>query len=175
MSLQHHLETGSTHVCRAWSIERRDGVVLGFTDHDRDLIFGGVTYAAETGLSALALQQVSGLAPDNTEAMGALDSDLIRAEDIDAGLFDGAEVLAWLVQWDAPENRRLEFRGQIGSVTRQGAAFNAELRGQTDALSQPGGEVFHNSKFPHIPGSDFMMAVPKSGDVNDGGSRFRSV
>jgi hypothetical protein len=30
-----HLASGSTTVCRAWTVLRRDGVVLGFTDHDR--------------------------------------------------------------------------------------------------------------------------------------------
>jgi hypothetical protein len=32
-----------------WKISRRDGVVLGFTDHVRDLEVGGVTYKAASG------------------------------------------------------------------------------------------------------------------------------
>jgi len=41
-----HLETGFTTVCRCWSILRTDGVKLGFTDHDVDLVFDGLTYRA---------------------------------------------------------------------------------------------------------------------------------
>ncbi len=59
--LQAHLETGLTTVAHAWAIERKDGVILGFTDHDRDLSFDGATYRADTGLSALSLAQSTGL------------------------------------------------------------------------------------------------------------------
>ena len=47
-----HLEGGATTLCHAWKLLRRDGAVLGFTDHDRDLAFGGTTFAARTGLDA---------------------------------------------------------------------------------------------------------------------------
>ena len=40
--LKAHLETGLTTIAHAWAIERKDGIVLGFTDHDRDLSFDGV-------------------------------------------------------------------------------------------------------------------------------------
>ena len=69
---QAHLSSGHTTLARCWQVVRKDGVVLGFTDHDRDLSFDGVTYRADTGLSALSLAQSTGLSVDNTEAIGAL-------------------------------------------------------------------------------------------------------
>jgi hypothetical protein len=33
-------------LCRCWSLTRRDGLVLGFTDHDRALAFDGIGFAA---------------------------------------------------------------------------------------------------------------------------------
>jgi uncharacterized phage protein (TIGR02218 family) len=141
-SLLHaHLETGTTTVARAWSVTRRDGGVLGFTDHDRDLFFDGVTYRADTGLSARAIQQSTGLAVDNTEALGALSATAIREEDIVAGRYDGAEGLSWLVNWADTAARKLIFRGHIGDMRRQGGAFHAELRGLTDVLNRPMGRV----------------------------------
>ena len=71
-ALAAHLATGTTTVCHAWAITRGDGVVLGFTDHDRDLSFDGVDFRAGTGLTAMALQQETGLSVDNSEAIGAL-------------------------------------------------------------------------------------------------------
>jgi uncharacterized phage protein (TIGR02218 family) len=70
--LQAHLDTGATTLCRCWKLVRRDGEVRGFTDHDRDLAFDGVTYLANTGLDAAALQQTTGLSVDNSQAVGAL-------------------------------------------------------------------------------------------------------
>ena len=87
-----HLKTGATTICRAWSVRRRDGVINGFTDHDRDLEFGGLTYRADTGMTAGALQQATGLSVDNTDAIGVLSDDALREDDIKAGRFDGAEV-----------------------------------------------------------------------------------
>ena len=50
--LRAHLEGGLTTVAHAWAITRKDGVVLGFTDHDRELRFDGISFRADTGLSA---------------------------------------------------------------------------------------------------------------------------
>ena len=61
-----HLATGATTICRAWAVTRKDQRVLGFTDHDGDLEFGGIVFRANTGLSARALQLATGLSVDNT-------------------------------------------------------------------------------------------------------------
>lgn len=140
--LQAHLQSGITSVSRCWAVIRRDGVALGFTDHDVDISFDGIDFLANTGLSARALQQTTGLAVDNTEALGALNSDMIREDDIAAGRYDGAEVLAWLVNWETPSERLLQFRGTIGELTRGDGAFQAELRGLTEALNQPQGRTY---------------------------------
>lgn len=142
MSIEQHLAGGVTTVCRAWSVERRDGVTLGFTDHDRSLTFEGVAFRADTGLSARAFEQSTGLAVDNTEAVGVLSDDAIREDDIRAGHYDGAKITLWLVNWAAPEERRLVFRGSLGEMERQGKLFRAELRGLAEALNQSHGRVY---------------------------------
>lgn len=140
--LKAHLATGATSVCHAWRIARGDGVVMGFTDHDRELRFDGVVFRADSGLSALALQQGTGLSVDNTEAVGALSDGAIRETDIEAGRFDGAELTAWLVNWAAVDERQVVFRGTLGEIRRAGGAFRAELRGLTEALNRPAGRVY---------------------------------
>lgn len=142
VDLAAHLATGVTTLARAWAILRRDGVTLGFTDHDRDLTFDGITFRPETGLTAQALQQTTGLSIDNTEALGALTAAGLTETDIEAGRFDGAEVRSWLLNWAAPDQRWLQFRGTIGEITRIDGAFKAELRGLTEALNRPLGRVF---------------------------------
>jgi hypothetical protein len=81
-ALYAHLATGVTSVCRAWTVRRKDGVMLGFTDHDRDLVVDGVACRADTGLTARALQQTTGLSVDNTEAFGALSAAAITEADL---------------------------------------------------------------------------------------------
>ncbi len=83
-----HAASGLTTLCRAWAITRADGEAYGFTDHDRDFNFEGVTFRADTGLTAAALAQSTGLSVDNTEALGALTDAAVREDDIEAGRFD---------------------------------------------------------------------------------------
>ncbi|MDT8326178.1 MAG: DUF2163 domain-containing protein [Roseovarius sp.] len=144
-ALEAHLGTGVTTTCRCWALSRRDGGVMGFTDHDNALVFDGITFRPDTGLSALALQQSTGLSVDNTEALGALSDAAIREDEIEAGRYDGAEVRAWLVNWANVAARQLQFRGKIGELKRAGGAFEAELRGLTDALNVPLGRVYQKS------------------------------
>ncbi len=140
--LQAHLDGGATTLCRCWAVVRRDGAAFGFTDHDRPLAFGGHTFRPDSGMSAAAIQAGTGLAVDSSEAVGVLSDAAIGEADILAGRFDGAEVTAWLVNWRAPDQRRLLFRGSLGEVTRGAGAFRAELRSLAEGLNQPLGRVY---------------------------------
>lgn len=141
-AFQAHLSGGHTTFCNAWAITRKDGVQFTFTDHDLDLEFDGMRFRADTGLSANAVAQSTGLAVDNTEAIGALSDAAIREDEIEQGRFDGAEVRSWLVNWADPDQRWEQFRGSIGELHRADGVFRAELRGLTEALNRPLGRVF---------------------------------
>jgi uncharacterized phage protein (TIGR02218 family) len=134
-ALHAHLSTGCTTVCRAWTVVRQDGLALGFTDHDRDLVIEGITCRANTGMTARALQQTTGLSVDNSEAVGALSDEAITEADILAGRFDGAVVRSFLVNWSVPEEFLEQFRGSFGEIARSGGAFRAELRALSEALN----------------------------------------
>ena len=142
-AMKAHLAGGATTLARCFAVTRKDGLVLGFTDHDRDLNFDGITFRADSGLTAKAIQQATGLSVDNSEAFGALRSTAITEADILAGRYDGAEVRAWLVNWADPAVRVLQFRGTLGEIVRSGGAFTAELRGLSEALNQPVGLIYH--------------------------------
>lgn len=141
-ALEVHLATGLTTVCRCWRVERRDGVVMGFTDHDAALAFEGVAFRPGAGMSAGALALGTGLAVDNGEAMGVLSAESISAADLEAGRYDGAAVSVWLVNWENVAARQLLFAGRIGEVRRGGGAFHAELRGLSEALNRAGGRAY---------------------------------
>lgn len=143
-ALEQHLKAGSTTVCRAWLVRRKDGVTLGFTDHDCDLIFDGVQFAARSGLTAGALEKTTGLAVDNTEVSGALSAESVSEKDILAGRYDGAEVTTFLVNWAKVEERAILFRGTFGEMTRSQGAFRVELRGLTEGLNVKTGRIYHS-------------------------------
>jgi uncharacterized phage protein (TIGR02218 family) len=117
-------------------------VVQGFTDHDRDLSFDGVTYEAVSGFTASQIESGLGLAVDNLTLSGALSSAALNEADLAAGLYDNAAVRIWRVNWAQPDQRVLMRSGTLGEVTRSGGAFQAEIRGLAQALNQPVGRAF---------------------------------
>jgi len=96
-NLAAHLTEGATTLCYCWRLIRRDGTAFGFTDHDRDISFGGTTYAARSGLEAAEATAELGFAVGGGEVAGALVSAGLTEDDISSGLYDDASVETWLV------------------------------------------------------------------------------
>ena len=140
--LLEHLSSGTTSTCRCWLVERSDGWRRGFTDHDCDLLFDGVSFSASTGFTAGALEMTTGLSVNNTETIGAISDAAITEEDIESGRFDGASITCWIVNWNNPDERVIRFKGSVGEIRRDDDTFTAELLGQTDKLNQPQGRAY---------------------------------
>lgn len=121
-----------------WRIERRDGVAVGLTSHDRDLVVGGMTYQAAPGMTPSAVRAGIGLDGGDSDVAGALTSDALTERDLMAGRWDGAALELRLTEWEAPGALWLLLaRGTIGAVARTGAAFTAELIGAAAVLGAP--------------------------------------
>lgn len=140
-----HLASGVTTLCWCWRLTRRDGVRLGFTDHDRDLVFDGTTFEAAAGFTASEMRDAVGLAVDNMEVESALSSARLEEDDIVAGLYDDAAVEIFRVNWHSPDQRVLMRAGTLGEVRRSGIAFAAEVRGLSHYLQQPLGRLYQFS------------------------------
>ncbi|OAN53553.1 MULTISPECIES: DUF2163 domain-containing protein [unclassified Sphingobium] len=121
-----------------WRIERRDGVTIGLTSHDRDLEMGGLTYRAAPGMTPSAVRSGIGLDGDDSDVAGALSSDAISESDLMAGRWDGAALELRLTQWEEPGALWLLLAaGEIGAVSRKGSSFSAELIGAAAVLGAP--------------------------------------
>lgn len=140
--MEAHVASGATTLCWCWRLARRDGTVQGFTDHDRDLTFGGTTYEASAGFTASEIRDTVGLSVDNLEVSSAITSERLAEDDLSAGLYDNADVEIYRVNWMAPEDHVLMRKGNLGEVKRSGAAFAAEVRGLAHHLQQTKGRVF---------------------------------
>ena len=126
-ALAAHLATGATTLAWCWRLTRRDGVVQGFTDHDRALTFDGTTFEAAAGFTASEIKDQIGLSVDNLEVSGALTSDHLDEADLSAGLYDDARVEIFRVNWADSAQRVLMRSGSLGEVRRSGSAFAAEV------------------------------------------------
>jgi len=140
--LREHLDGGTTTLCHCWKIATVGGDVMGFTDHDRDLVVDGVTFETQAGFTASEIESSLGLSVDNLDAAGALNSERLSEERLRAGDFDNASVEIWRVNWQDVSQRILLRKGHLGEVTHGGLGFTAEVRGLAHLLNQPRGRVF---------------------------------
>ena len=141
-ALQAHLDDGTTTLAWCWRIIRADGVVFGFTDHDRTLTFEGTEFEPESGFAASEIRAGSDLSVDAQDAEGVLSSDRITETDILDGRWDAAEVELWRVNWADTSQRVLMRRGAVGQIRRGRMAFVAEVRSLAHVLGQTVGRTF---------------------------------
>jgi uncharacterized phage protein (TIGR02218 family) len=131
------LDRTLTSIAFCWRLERRDGVAIGFTSHDRELDMGGLVYRAAPGMTPSAISVSDGFEVDTLDITGALSADAITPEDLAAGRWDGAAVRLFAVDWSDPGGEALPLvRGALGDVGIQDGRFSAELKGPTALLEK---------------------------------------
>ncbi|MBL4871006.1 MAG: DUF2163 domain-containing protein [Robiginitomaculum sp.] len=118
-NFQTHIEQDCTTLCWAWRLVRNDGQVLGFTDHDRDIEIEGQFYQAEAGFSPSDIEQRLGFSLDNSAVLGALSSAHITKADIDAGVYGGALIEMYRVNWNDPNIFAHIWSGYLGDITQR--------------------------------------------------------
>jgi len=126
-----------TTLALCWRVERRDGVAIGLTDHDRDLVVDGLAHRAAPGMTPSAIVRSDGLDADTMDIAGALTSAAIGEADLLAGRWDGARVMLFAIDWSGSGGRVDLGEGTIGAVETKDGAFTAELAGPAAALDRP--------------------------------------
>ncbi|MDG2534473.1 DUF2163 domain-containing protein [Sphingomonas sp. HITSZ_GF] len=130
------LDENLTTLALCWRIERRDGVTIGLTAHDRDLLWDGLAHRAAPGMTPSAIMRGAGIDPASMDVTGALTSDAISEADLLAGRWDGARVALFACDWTDPARQVALGEGTIGAVETRDGMLTAELRGAMAALER---------------------------------------
>lgn len=164
-----HLKSGATTLATCWILRRKDGLVLGFTDHDRTLDLDGVSCEPVSGMTGTELRQSSGFDADDQEVAGALTSDRLTEADLLSGRYDGARIETWRVNW-ADTSQKAHLRtGYMGEIRRTDQAFEAEIRGFSAAMEQRQGRIFQY-------GCDAQLGDSRCGlDLSSAGRRTEAT
>lgn len=141
--LRDHLNGSVITVATLWRIQRLDGRIFTFTDHDQPITYIGEEYEAATGYSPSAIRSSAALDVDNMEVDGVITSATITDEDLLAGLWDFAAFKISRVNYrDLSMGEEVLRVGTIGNVKTGKSSFNAELRGITQPLQQATGRIY---------------------------------
>lgn len=143
--LQARLDSGATTLCWCWRVTRADGAVFGFTENDRDLDVNGETYAAATGFVPGTLDQAAGLAAGQASLAGILDAASLSEADLSRGVWDGASVELYRVDWSDPSLFVRVWTGELGEVRRGEKGFEADLTGPAHRLDRTIGRIYSRS------------------------------
>ena len=147
-NLRSHVQGTTTTLAMCWLIERADGEVYAFTEHDQPLTFaldGGTTYTyrPESAFVRSDIQTASQLSVSNMDVEGvaieehSLSFPLILEDDIRAGLFDYADLWIFLVNWsDLSQGDLPYFRGKLGEFQIEDGRFRFEVRSLTQQLTK---------------------------------------
>lgn len=126
--------------CQMWSIRRRDGQVLRFTSHDRDLSWRAATWSACDSLidSAASASGELGSSGDVT-LEGIISAAAISEQDLYGGLYDDAFVEVWIYDWGGDNIIPVRIAaGWIGEVSQGEKGFTASVMGPSMRLDQNG-------------------------------------
>ena len=152
--LRSHVRGTTTTLVMCWLIERADGEVYAFTEHDQALTFaldGGTshTYRPESAFVRSDISTSSQLSVSNMDVEGvaveehALSFPLMLEPDIRAGLFDYADLWVFLVNWsDLTQGDLPYFRGKLGEFQIEDGRFRFEVRSLTQQLTKRLTEVY---------------------------------
>ena len=136
------LGEGVTTLCMCWKLIRKDGVIIGFTDHDEDLLLDQIVYSARKGLESSQSESILGLSTTGLELSGVLNAASLKENDLSNGLYDEATLETWLVNWRDPTQRLLLDMGVLGEVTLTESLYAVEVRGLVSAFDQVRGRLY---------------------------------
>lgn len=142
-------KTPST-ICWCWLITRQDGGQLGFTSLDIPIQINNVTYYGTTGFNPGAAQQSQGIEKVDSQTLkGILDRSGISKADLDSGIYDGAQVRKFLVDYTnlpsslvlyPPKHRELPF-SFVGSKKQTNLGYELQTKDLISKLENKIGTV----------------------------------
>ena len=140
-----------TTLAWCWRMQLRDGTILGFTSHDKNLLIGGITYEASSGFIPTSVDTTKDLSVDNLDVEGFLDTNTLDPQDLLLGRYDFASILFFVCNWqDLTDPMLVLRRGTLGRITKKSNTFSAEVRGMLEAYQQRKGELFQKTCRAHL-------------------------
>jgi uncharacterized phage protein (TIGR02218 family) len=146
-ALNIHLASEVTTLATCWKLTRKDVLVMGFTDHERDILYNSVNYLAESGFTPSAVSNNSELAVDNLDVEGVIDSSVIAEKDLQAGLlYDYAKIEIFMLNYKDVSQGYINLRtGWLGEMKFSKNKFVIEVRGLMQSLTKGIGELYSSS------------------------------
>jgi uncharacterized phage protein (TIGR02218 family) len=125
-----------TYFAHALRLERHDGQVFGFTEHDMPAAMD-VVYTEDQGLTATSIMKTAGTDVGTLEITTLNDGSLFTLQDILGQVWRNAEFLIFRYNWaNLGDGIDPLLAGTIGEIRILGTELKIELRDRRQALQQ---------------------------------------
>lgn len=142
VAMQEILKSEAVRMCWLFRLKRRDGVEMGFTSHDRDIVIDGFRYEASGALMPSTMESASDAAVNNLSADGILSSDLITERDLTAGRYDGATLAIMQCDWSKPQAGVINHGTMLmDKISYRNGGFKADLLSGKNAIQRVNGKL----------------------------------
>jgi uncharacterized phage protein (TIGR02218 family) len=137
-----HIQGEVTTLATCYKITRKDGVVIGFTSFDENIVIDGVTYLASTGFTQSTFEETSDLRVNNLDIQGIISSPDIIEDDLLSGKYSQASCDIFIVNYknlpaSLSDKTLLKWvsSGFLGEVRLTDRQFVVEFRSLSQLLS----------------------------------------
>lgn len=124
-------------ICTCIRVQDVLGTYYGFTDHDVQLTVDSLVYKPSAALERISMNLRNNAEVSNQELASAWSIDLPQ-EDLQAGLFDNAEIYVFKTSWvDVTLGKIDVFKGKLGAVQWSEDGFRADIVSSMQQLIKP--------------------------------------
>ena len=118
-----------TTIAICFKVTLANGAVMGFADHAHNLKIKDICYSASFGMSSSAIESSASMNSDTLSISCILNSDCINKNDILNGMYDGAYVEIFAINYLQPDIGDIVLKtGFINEITIKNNKFDAEIR-----------------------------------------------
>jgi len=140
--LKTHFGKGTTTIAICWRVERKDGTVLGYTSHDKDLISDGVTYSPAEYAEVSNMEQGADGSAGNMDINVAFGEGITKI-DISKGLYDDAALFVFMLNYnDLAMGIMKLVSGNLGKISIDEYGGKFDFRSLTDRLQNKTGRLY---------------------------------
>lgn len=103
--------------CRLWKITKVDLTIVGFTDHDQEIVYDSVTYSPNLGFTGGASSNTAQLNTDSAEINSTFTPLGLTESDILSGRLEDADLEYFLFNWETNTLIKVLFNGNLGGYS----------------------------------------------------------
>jgi uncharacterized phage protein (TIGR02218 family) len=137
-----HIQGEVTTLATCYKITRADGVIIGFTSLDANIVIDGITYLASTGFSQSTFEETSDLRVNNLDIQGIISSPSITEDDLLSGKYTQAVCDIFIVNYknlpaSLSDKTLIKWvaTGFLGEIRLTNGQFVVEFRSLSQLLS----------------------------------------